>query len=360
MSFSTSGVRDVVGLPISTDRLDFFSDADPTNGYVNYVSKSDSQSLGLASKLQDGSFIMRADAENRSVGRGRNSVRISSKASFGDGVYILDMNHMPVGCGTWPAWWTVVKNGWPKGGEIDIIEGANAYPSLNSASYNATSSVGLKTPVAGCNLDPNAYMTGTVGSTTCSAYQNGNTGCGAYLGGKSTYGTTSFGSGVNEAGGGWFAMWRDIEASGGVYVYYWPRNASNVPDDVRYPNTSTTNVANWGQPGANLSVPTCKNDFGNHVIVFNLAFCGDYAGNTYAQSGCPQVCSSFVQNYPEAFGEAYWSINSLRVYTTSGKPASGGSGLSGGAIAGIVVGVIVALGLAAFAFWRWKRSRRAK
>jgi hypothetical protein len=196
-----------------------------------------------------------------------------------------------------------VKNGWPKGGEIDIIEGANAYPSVNSASYNATSSVGLKTPVAGypptqdvaslhvassCNLDPNAYMTGTVGSTTCSAYQNGNTGCGAYLGGKNTYGTTSFGSGVNEAGGGWFAMWRDIEASGGVYVYYWPRNASNVPDDVRvsleergavahgqYPNTSTTNVANWGQPGANLSVPTCKNDFGNHVIVFNLAFCGD-------------------------------------------------------------------------------------
>lgn len=48
------------------------------------MSKDDAQSLSLASKMNDGSFVMRADAENRSVGRGRNSVRISSKAKFAD------------------------------------------------------------------------------------------------------------------------------------------------------------------------------------------------------------------------------------------------------------------------------------
>lgn len=67
---------------------------------------------------------MRADAENVATGRGRNSVRITSKDQWADvsglyclfsrlslivlmspapdiqGVYILDLNHMPVGCGT--------------------------------------------------------------------------------------------------------------------------------------------------------------------------------------------------------------------------------------------------------------------
>lgn len=63
-------------------------------------------------------------------------------------------------------------------------------------------------------------------------------------------------------------------------------------------------------------------------------------------------------NNPTAFAETYWSINSLRVYNESGKPASSGS-LSAGAIAGIVVGVVVALGLALCLFWRWRKRRHA-
>lgn len=50
----------------------------------SYVSQGDAQNLGLAAKQADGSFIMRADAENTASGRGRNSVRISSKAKFAD------------------------------------------------------------------------------------------------------------------------------------------------------------------------------------------------------------------------------------------------------------------------------------
>lgn len=50
----------------------------------SYVSKGDAKTLGLADTSTDGSFIMRADAENRAAGRGRNSVRISSKAQFAD------------------------------------------------------------------------------------------------------------------------------------------------------------------------------------------------------------------------------------------------------------------------------------
>jgi hypothetical protein len=56
--------------------------------------------------------------------RGRDSVRISSQTAYGDSVIVLDLEHMPAGCATWPAFWTLSQKGpWPNGGEIDIIEG---------------------------------------------------------------------------------------------------------------------------------------------------------------------------------------------------------------------------------------------
>ena len=55
--------------------------------------------------------------------RGRDSIRISSKRAFDESVIIIDLEHMPYGCATWPAFWTFSQNGpWPTGGEIDIIE----------------------------------------------------------------------------------------------------------------------------------------------------------------------------------------------------------------------------------------------
>ncbi|EIW70867.1 hypothetical protein TREMEDRAFT_28753, partial [Tremella mesenterica DSM 1558] len=325
------------------NQQDFETADDPTGGYVNYVSKSDAQSLSLVDIQSSGEFVMRADSDNQASGRGRNSVRISSKDKFGDGVYILDVNHMPVGCGTWPAFWTTTKTGWPSGGEIDILEVRNT-ASLHTADN--------------CVLPSGTYQTGELGRSVCAADLSGNTGCGVELGGQDVYGVDSFGHGVNEVSGGWYAMWRDVQNSGGVYVYYWPRNATNVPDDVKNVNTVSTNVAGWGEPSANLSIPTCKGDFNDHVIVFNLAFCGDYAEGTYTTSGCPSTCSSFVMNHPQAFTSAYWSINSLRVYTSSGKPASGG-GLSTGSIVGIVVGVVVGVCILFVGFLVCRRRRMA-
>ena len=65
--------------------------------------------------------------------RGRDSVRISSQTAYGDSAIVLDLAHMPAGCGTWPAFWTLSKNGpWPNGGEIDIIEGMLLFSRLSS------------------------------------------------------------------------------------------------------------------------------------------------------------------------------------------------------------------------------------
>ena len=65
--------------------------------------------------------------------RGRDSLRISSQTAYGDSVIVLDLAHMPAGCGTWPAFWTLSQRGpWPNGGEIDIIEGMLLVSRLSS------------------------------------------------------------------------------------------------------------------------------------------------------------------------------------------------------------------------------------
>jgi hypothetical protein len=56
--------------------------------------------------------------------RGRDSVRISSQCAYDEAIFVLDLAHMPAGCATWPAFWTLSQKGpWPNGGEVDIIEG---------------------------------------------------------------------------------------------------------------------------------------------------------------------------------------------------------------------------------------------
>ena len=79
---------------------------------------------------------MRADA-TKTVGpndRGRDSVRIVSQSAYAEAVIVLDVQHMPEGCATWPAFWTLSQQGpWPNGGEIDIVEGASAVLLLRRA-----------------------------------------------------------------------------------------------------------------------------------------------------------------------------------------------------------------------------------
>jgi hypothetical protein len=67
--------------------------------------------------------------------RGRDSIRISSQNAYDEAVFVLDLAHMPTGCATWPAFWTLSQAGpWPAGGEIDIIEGMRSPIPLVSSS----------------------------------------------------------------------------------------------------------------------------------------------------------------------------------------------------------------------------------
>lgn len=58
-------------------------------------------------------------------------------------------------------------------------------------------------------------------------------------------------------------------------------------------------------------------------IVFDTTFCGDWAGNVWGSSAtCSKLastCEAYVGANPAAFSEAYWLINSVKVYSSGNK-----------------------------------------
>jgi hypothetical protein len=107
------------------------------------------------SPATDSSFIMRASTSGvlSPWARGRDSVRISTKAAYGDSLVILDLKHMPTGCGTWPAFWSTSRRGpWPTGGEIDIVEGV----------HRETNNLMSLHTLPGCEMRPRRLQSGFV------------------------------------------------------------------------------------------------------------------------------------------------------------------------------------------------------
>ena len=67
------------------DGFDFFTDKDPTDGYVNYVDRGQATSLGLINVNGYGQVKIKGDNSNVTSGRGRDSVRVHSKQRFSSG-----------------------------------------------------------------------------------------------------------------------------------------------------------------------------------------------------------------------------------------------------------------------------------
>jgi len=243
------------------------------------------------------------DYVNIASGRGRNAVRLESKRSYTTGLFILDLDHMPHGCGVWPAYWTCGPD-WPNNGEIDVIE------NVHDATVNQQT---LHTG-AGCSeaSESTSLFTGAwAGSPNCDVYQTGNSGCGI-IGTKDSYGNA-----FNTHRGGVYAMeW----TNGHIQVFYFARG--DVPANLYSTNPDPTT---WGTPVGywSLGNDCAPSHFNNHQIIFDTTFCGDWAGATFASS-CPQYaaqgCDTFVQTNPSYFQDAYWLINSLKIYTQDSAP----------------------------------------
>lgn len=287
---------------------DFFTTADPTNGNVQYVDQATAQSAGLLEINSNGNAVMRVETTPQ-VQSNRQSVRITTQATFNGGLVVMDAVHMPTGCATWPAFWTNGPN-WPAGGEIDIIEGVNNYTN-NQATIHTN---------PGCSLPSTSSaslnMSGTlVASTDCSASDTGNQGCGV----RSSL-SNSFGSGFNGNGGGVYAMLWD---SSGIKIYFFPRGS--IPSDI---SAGAPQPSKWPAPMANFPSTDCNpyEFFNTHSTIFDTTLCGDWAGAVWNGTGVPgqdvscaqetgfSTCAAFVAASGASFSEAYWEVSSVKVY----------------------------------------------
>ena len=198
-------------------------------------------------------------------------------------------------CGNWPAFWTVGTD-WPTNGEIDILEGVND---------DSTNHITLHTS-PGCNLNSTgALSSSTLSTSNCNAGDAGE-GCSLTTINKENYGT-----GFNAVGGGVYAMeW----TSSAIEIFFFARNA--IPADIASGDPDPTT---WGTPVGSFSGPGCSIDshFKNHKIVINNTFCGKWGGQVWSQSSCSELaptCEAYVAANPKAFTQAYWLINSVKVY----------------------------------------------
>ncbi|KAL4931724.1 glycoside hydrolase family 16 protein [Aspergillus undulatus] len=280
------------------DKFSFFTDADPTNGHVDYVDRATAEGGGL---ISSGSSVYMGVDHTNVAPAGRQSVRLSSTQTYHHGLFIIDLGHMPTGCGAWPAFW-ILGPDWPNGGEIDIIENVNEETNNHMTLHTSD----------GCSID-NTGFSGTLLTSNCYVQapgQDNNAGCGI-----SSPDTSSFGAGFNAASGGVYATeW----TSDHISVWFFPR--SSIPSDI---SAGTPDPSSWGTPTARFAGAGCDIDshFTDMQIIFDITFCGDWAGNVWGSGSCAALggsCSDYVANNPRVFADAYWDINSLRVYQEEG------------------------------------------
>ncbi|WAQ82268.1 hypothetical protein PtA15_2A585 [Puccinia triticina] len=288
------------------DEWDFFSEADPTHGMVEYQASEAAWTKGLVilqPSSMDKNFtsaIMKVDNYTYLAdGQHRNSIRLTSKKSFKYGLVILDVMKMPFGCSAWPAFWTVGEN-WPHGGEIDIVEGVNMGV-INQMTLHSEPGCKVKDKMT-------RSASGKVLHTDCDATGSGNVGCGV-----ADPSSASLGKAFNDNGGGVFAMeWTES----GISI--WRFNRTEIPEDLAKGENpqpskwSTPPVAHWDQEDCS----SLSRGFSEHKIVFDITLCGDWAGaaDVFNANGlCSGSCSAVVKD-PSIFKDAYWEVASVKLY----------------------------------------------
>jgi beta-glucanase (GH16 family) len=276
--------------------FDFFNAPDPTHGFVQYVNAQTANNNGLAGFALGASYLG-VHHQAKTIAGGMPSTRVSSKKTYNGGLFITDIGHMPGGCGTWPAFWTTSEADWPTKGEIDIIEGVN-----DQSKNIVTLHSGPGCTISGSGSDSSSK----VRATDCGA-GGGFQGCGMDT-------ETPYGDALNAIGGGIFAMeWTDQSIS----VWFFKHDAA--PADLSSP---TPDPATWGAPTTKFTGCDFASHFKEHKIIFDTTFCGDWAGNVWDQSpDCKAkaaTCIEYVQNNPAAFADAYWLVNSIKVYQKGG------------------------------------------
>ncbi|GAA5923658.1 uncharacterized protein JCM15063_003719 [Sporobolomyces koalae] len=278
-------------------------------GVAMYNSLASAKAKGLVKVDKSGAVQLRVSTQQ--VQSLRDSVRLVSKQTFsGGGLFVFDVNNIPSAQGAWPAMWFTGAN-WPQQGEIDVIEGVHE-TTMNAMSTHTS---------AGCSMGTSGFygtfMMQSSQKTDCDARATDSQGCGVRSKSKVSYGPA-----FNKQGGGVYALqW----ASSGIKIYFFPRNA--IPSDIKKGKPKPS--SKWGTPHFYAAGSSCNpfKKFSDLMLVINTNLCGTWAdgvwGTSLSYAGQNQSpaaitghssCASFVQNNGHAFQNAYWGINSIKIY----------------------------------------------
>mmetsp|Transcript_5385 Transcript_5385/g.10752 ORF Transcript_5385/g.10752 Transcript_5385/m.10752 type:complete len:496 (-) Transcript_5385:16-1503(-) len=317
------------------------TDSAGSNGYVFYVDKSTALKDDIirynpsTATSPTPSLTMGSSATPSGP---RNSIRLEGKTRFQRGLFILSLNHMPSGCGTWPAFWLVNDDpyAWPYDGEIDIVEGVNEQDRAKTALHTDKNCDMARVPIGRFDGEFDTATgipdksTGIPSTdmnyaTNCFVYDQKqwvNQGCVMQSKEPST-----LGSGLNERGGAVFALEWD-PSRGHIRSWVFPKDES-LPANLEgaLENNGEGDVFpdpdQWPLPYAYFAIgpgtDCALTHFKRMRLVFNLAFCGSVSGTRFKQD-CPDLasqfdtCEEYIKSDPEALSEAYWDVNGVYVY----------------------------------------------
>ncbi|GAA5954008.1 hypothetical protein JCM21900_005379 [Sporobolomyces salmonicolor] len=272
------------------DLFDFATGTGENDGIAEYVGSSTAWSSDLVSVSLNGTVKLGVSTAQNS-GSTRQAIKLTSKQTYQDGLYVWDVQKMPQVCGSWPAIWSSGAD-WPNQGEIDVVEaGSNGY-------------TGVK-------------MLATTQGLDCDADATSSQGCGF----RTTRNDTA-GPGANANGGGVYALeW----SSAGLKAWFFARD--DVPSDVASKNPDPSG---WTTPDMFISASSCDPStyFGPQTFVVNTNLCGTWPNgvwstdNSYAgqEGSCADYtgsssCEDYVQSNGKDFEDANWIINSFSQYS---------------------------------------------
>lgn len=265
------------------DCFNFYDREDPTMGFVNYVPRAEAMRFNLLGNSFHGTKAVTL-ATFTGIGMPAKTLRLESQ-QFNQGLFVMDVVHVPTGLGTWPSFWLHGDN-WPEDGELDIFEAVNT-GNESKTSIHAS---------AGCAM-PNVP-----------GIDNG----GAAMGkdGAGVWGLPA-GEALNDAGGGYFATWWSVR---GFAVYFFPR-AGPAPPDI---SSDAPDPRKWPRPWRffPFSAECPAAHFKDMRLTLNTAFCGEWAGRDFpgGWDACKEHVSATVNQ------EAFWAINSVKVFTVDITP----------------------------------------
>jgi hypothetical protein len=323
------------------DDWDFLT-GDANNGASQYLDKGTAIQEQVA-QAADTHAILRVGSKGNWLKR--KSAKIATQKSWTTFLATMRFSHTPTGCGVWPSFWTNAKGvEWPNGGELDVMEYVNDFPSQSSFHTGKENKCKLNAALLnkpGCAALPDTNKMGY----ECSTSYPEKLGCAPNKYPLRTGQQISGNPGV-------YAV---EHTQSYMKVFFIPE--TEMPADM---NSNEPKPDTWDQwvisyypfASSDQSSPgSCPSPMQAQQLILNIGMCGDWAGKVWPLGSCvnkghgtgmgpiwnPEstgqciadkynpahdCCTQFMWDQDGTYGtdaylaqSAYFNISSIKVYT---------------------------------------------